>query len=164
MSAPVLLGIFAIVFTVLPIWWKAKAASIFLLLCAGNLLSTSAAGPLTNEIRDVVTTDSFPLQPVIRGALLLLPALLALLITRKSVKKKRALYHILPAVAAGILSYLWFIRVLPFEQMSSLEAAELTQQVIRVKDMALIAGILSVLVLLFAERPKPEDDKHKKKH
>ena len=139
---------------------------MFLLLCAGNILSSSVSGPLSNEVREVVNPGSIPLQTIVRASLLLLPALLALLLSRKSVKKKKMPLHIIAAVAAGVLAYLWFIRTLPFEEFSKLESIDATVQLMRIRDMALIAGILSTLGLILVERPKPEEDgkKHKKKH
>ena len=164
MNATVYLIIVGGIFGILPIIWKSKGAYVFMLLCAGNLLSASLGGPLTNEIRDVTKAEGVPVLSIVRGVLLLLPPLLVILISRHSVKKKRASLHFLPAIAAGILAYLWFIRVLPFEQFSPLDSANLTHQLMRARDGALVAGILSCLALLYVERPKPEDEKKHKKH
>lgn len=166
MNAYAYIAIFGGVFGILPIIWKAKGSHIFLLLCAGNLLSASLAGSLTTEVKDVVDTGSVPLQSIVKGVLLLLPPVLGLIISKGSVKKKKAPYHFLPALAAGVLAYLWFIRVLPFDQFSALEDAELTKQLLRIRDGALVAGILSSLALMWADRPKPDEaeKKGKKKH
>lgn len=162
MNAIVYVVIISGIVGVLPILWKSKGAYVFMLLCAGNLLSASVGGPLSNEIRDAANADNLPVLSIVRGVLLLLPPLLVILISKGSVKKKRAPYHLMPAIAAGVLAYLWFIRVLPFEQFSPLDNANITHQLMRARDGALVAGILSCLALLFAERPKPEDEKHKK--
>jgi hypothetical protein len=162
MSAPFLFVVIAGIFGVLPILWKSKGAYVFLLLCAGSILSASVSGNVANEIRDAVNTNGMPVQSIVQGIILLLPAFLAILITRKSVKSKKMAYHLFPSLAAGILAYLWFIRVLPYEQFSALESAALTKDLLQVRDIALISGILSVLALLVVERPKPDPKKHGK--
>lgn len=163
MNAYVVLAVVGGVLGILPIVWKSKGVYVFFMLCAGNLLSSGLSGPLSNQIREVVRSDGVPLQAIVRGTLLLLPALLAVLLSRKSVKKKRAPFHFFASLAAGILGYLWFIRVLPFEQFSLLENADITKQLMLVRDAALGVGMVSGLALLWAERPKPEEE-HKGKH
>lgn len=163
MNAYVLLPLIGGVFGVLPIVWRSRGAYVFLLLCAGNLLSASVSGSLTSEIKSAATTDNIPVQSIVQGTLLLLPALIGLVVSRGSLKKKKAIFHVLPALAAGLLAYLWFIRVLPIEQFSTLEAAEVTQQLLKARDTALIAGILSCLTLIWLDRPKPDADEGKKK-
>lgn len=163
MNAYVLIAIIGGVIGILPIVWRSKGAYVFLLLCAGSLLSASVSGSLISEIRSAASTENIPIQNIVQGALLLLPATLAILLSRGSVKKKLAPFHVLPALAAGILAYLWFIRVLPFDQSSALENAEVTQQLMRIRDTALIAGILSSLALIFVDKSKPDDLGSKKK-
>lgn len=163
MNAYVLIAIVGGVIGILPIVWRSKGAHVFLLLCAGNLLSASVSGSLTNEIRSAAATENIPVQNIVQGVLLLLPAVLVILLSRGSVKKKKAPFHLIPSLAAGVLAYLWFIRVLPFDQFSVLENAEVTQQLLRIRDTALVAGILSCLALVFVDKPKPDDLDSKKK-
>lgn len=163
MNAYVLIAIVGGIIGVLPIVWRSKGAYVFLLLCAGSLLSASVSGSLVSEIRSAASTENIPLQNIVQGVLLLLPAVLAILLSKGSVKKKRAPFHVLPSLAAGILAYLWFIRVLPFDQFSALENAEVTQQLMRIRDTALIAGILSCLALVFVDKPILDDLGSKKK-
>ena len=163
MNAYVLIAIVGGVVGILPIVWRSKGAHVFLLLCAGNLLSASVSGTLTNEIRSAATTESIPVQNIVQGVLLLLPAVLVVFLSRGSVKKRKAPFHLIPALAAGLLAYLWFIRVFPFDQFSVLENAEVTQQLMRIRDTALVAGILSCLALVLVDRPKPDDLDSKKK-
>ena len=163
MNAYVLLAIIGGVIGILPIVWRAKGSQVFLLLCAGSLLSASVGGSLTNEIRNAASTENIPIQNIVSGVLLLLPAVLTLLLSRGSVKKRKAPFHVLPSLAAGVLAYLWFIRVLPIEQFAALEKAEVTQQLMRIRDTALIAGVLSSLALVFIDKPKAEDSDGKKK-
>jgi hypothetical protein len=163
MNAYVLLAIIGGVIGILPIVWRAKGSQVFLLLCAGSLLSASVGGSLTNEIRNAASTENIPIQNIVSGVLLLLPAVLTLLLSRGSVKKRKAPFHVLPSLAAGVLAYLWFIRVLPFDQFSVLENAEVTQQLLRIRDTALVAGILSSLAILVIDKPKADDSDGKKK-
>jgi hypothetical protein len=163
MNAYALLAIVGGVIGILPIVWRAKGSQVFLLLCAGSLLSASLGGSLTNEIRSAASTENIPIQNIVSGVLLLLPAALALILSRGSVKKRKAPFHVLPSLAAGVLAYLWFIRILPFDQFSVLENAEVTKQLLQIRDTALVAGILSSLALVFIDRPKSEDLDGKKK-
>ncbi len=163
MNAYVLIAIIGGVIGILPIVWRSKGTYVFLLLCAGSLLSASVSGSLVSEIRSAASTENIPVQNIVQGVLLLLPAVLAILISRGSVKKKKAPFHLLPSLAAGVLAYLWFIRVLPFDQFSRFENAEVTQQLMRIRDTALVAGILSSIALVFVEKPKPDELDSKKK-
>lgn len=164
MNAYIVLAIIGGVFGLLPIIWKSKGVYVFLLLCAGNLLSASLSGSISNQIRDIVRVEDLPLQTIVRATLLLLPALLGILISRRSVKKKRAPVHFIASVAAAIVAYLWFIRTLPFEQFSALENADITKQLMQVRDAALGTGILSAIILIWMERPKPDEEHKKGKH
>ncbi len=164
MNAYVYLAIFAAVFAVLSTYIKAKGVQIFLLLCAGNVLSTAFAETLTGEIKNTVDTGSAPLTTIVRGSLLLLPPVLGLLVSYGSVKKKRFLLHVIPAIATAILGYLWFMKVLPADQYDMLRDANVTRELLRFDDGVLVAGILSALALLWVERPKAGDDGKKKKH
>lgn len=163
MNAYVLLPLIGGIFGVLPIIWRAKGAHIFLLLCAGSLLSASVSGSITTEIKNAAETDNIPVLSIVQGALLLLPALIGLIISRGTVKKKKTVFHVLPSLASGVLAYLWFIRILPFDQFNAVQAAEVTQQLSKLRDGALVAGILSCLFLIWMDRPKANEEEGKKK-
>lgn len=163
MSAYVLLPIIGGIFGILPIIWRSKGAHVFLMLCAGSLMSASLSGSLTTEIKNAAETENIPVLSIVQGVLLLLPALLALILSRGTVKKTKTIFHVLPALAAGILAYLWFIRILPTDQYAAISTAEVTVQLMKLRDMALVAGTLSCLILIWMDRPKPEEADSKKK-
>lgn len=163
MNAYVLIAIVGGVIGILPIVWRAKGAQVFLLLCAGSILSASVSGALTNEIRSAAATENIPIQNIVQGVLLLFPAVLALLLSRGSVKKRNAPFHLIASLAAGVLAYLWFIRILPFDQFSALERAEVTGQLMRIRDTALVAGVLSSIALIFVDKSKSDEFGGKRK-
>ena len=161
MNAYGYLVILAGVFGILPVIWKAKGAHIFMLLAVGEALSLSAAYGVTAFISERFYT-TLPLRSIVAAGLLLAPPLLGLLVSRGSVKKKKEVYHIAPALVSGGLAYLWFIKTLPADSYQKLATEQITVYMHSWQSTAIGVAIVSILALMITERPKPDEDKKKK--
>lgn len=166
MNAYVYIAIFVGVFLLLTNYWKSKNTTIFLMLCAGNILSTSTSGSVAKFLSVLVNDDSFPLSILVKSGLLLLPALLVAIITKGKSKKKYLVFNVLFGAVNSALAYLWFIRTLTYEQFSALESTDITSQILMSRDYLIGGGVLlSVVFIMFDSRKsKDKHDKHKKGH
>ena len=161
MNAYVYLSIISAFFLVLGVYWKSRSALVFLMLAAGNVLSTSASGSVASRASGLVSDQSFPVNTIVKSGLLLLPALLAMLITKGSAKKKHAVINILISICTSVLGYLWFIRTLPYEQFSVIEAGSVSARLISYRDYVLGVGIILGLIYMIFDKKK-KSDKHEK--
>lgn len=146
---------------VLPILLRAKGAHIFMMLCVGKALMEVSSDEVGLAAR-MVLNSNLPIDDIARVFVMLLPATSALFITKKAAKKK-FVYHIIPAVAAGLLAGFWSV-----SQLSNTDGFESSPTYGYVRTnvtIILLIGIVTTLFLFIVERPKPikpEDEKHKK--
>jgi hypothetical protein len=158
------MALFLFVFVVIglfPILLRAKGASVFMMLCVGKALMEIASDDVILLARYVLNS-SLPIEEIAKVFLMVLPAILALIITKKAAKKKFA-YHIIPSIAAGLLGGYWAV-----DQVSISDAfrSSTTYSYVNANvAIILTVGIVSTLFLFMLERPKPvkpEDEAHKK--
>jgi hypothetical protein len=166
MNAYVYISIFAGIFFILTNYWRSKNSTIFLILCAGNILSASTSGAVSKFLSVLVNDDSFPLSITVKASLLLLPAVLVGIITRGKSKKKYLIFNLIFGGLNSVLAYLWFIRTLSYEQFSALESMKITSQLLNIRDYLIGGGVLfSIIFVMFDSRKsKDKHDKHKKSH
>jgi uncharacterized membrane protein len=152
----------AIVIGALPILFRAKGASVFMMLCVGKALMEVASDEVGLAAR-LVLNSNLPVDDIARIFVMLVPAILALLVTKKSAKKKFP-YHIVPSIVGGLLAGFWSV-----SQLGRLDGFEDSTTYGYVKanvTVILLAGIVSSLFLMIMERPKPvkPDDAVAHKH
>ena len=164
MNAYVYIGLSSGLFLLAGTYWKSKSAIVFLFLCAGNILSATVSGTIATKASEVISSQSFPINSIAKGTLLIVPAVVAMLITKGSAKKKHVFLNIALSIITSLLGYLWFIRVLSFEQFSVLETTLVTQKLLTIRDAALGFGVmLSLIYLIFDSKKKSsKHDKSKK--
>jgi hypothetical protein len=158
------MALFLFVFVVIgifPVLLRAKGASVFMMLCVGKALMEIASDDVILLARYVLNS-SLPIEEIAKVFLMVLPAVLALIITKKAAKKKFA-YHIIPSIAAGLLGGYWAV-----DQVSISDAfrSSTTYSYVNANvAIILTVGVVSTLFLFMLERPKPvkpEDEAHKK--
>ena len=136
---------------VLPIAFRSKGAQVFMMLCVGkSLMEVSAASVV--KVASTFLNASLPVEDITKIVIMLIPPVLALLITKKAAKKKFP-YHIIPSIVGGLLAGFWCVGALSitddFEHST-------TFNYVQANIMAILAvGILTTLFLFFMERPKP---------
>jgi ABC-type antimicrobial peptide transport system permease subunit len=151
-----------IIVGVLPLVFRSKGASVFMMLCVGKALMEISANEVARVARTVLNS-SLPVDDIAKVFIMLLPAVLALFVTKKAAKKKYP-YHIVPSVVGGLLAGFWSVSVLSkpddFEHSTTFNYVQANIMII------LAVGIVSTLFLFFMERPKPvkpEETGHQKK-
>ena len=152
----ILVGIF-------PILFRAKGANVFMMLCVGRALMDLAADEVGVAAR-MILNSALPIDDIAQIFLMLLPATLALMLTRKAAKKKFP-YHIIPSICAGLLAGFWSVSL-----MSNLGdfKTSTTYNYVQANTLIILGiGIVSTLLLFIAERPKPvkpedQEGHHKK--
>jgi len=161
MSAPVLLGIIAVVFGIAPIILRSNAVYILLALCAGEILARLTGQDITQIANSIISAD-VPMYSIVQIVLLVISPLLLLFLYRKSVKADIVL-QIIPAAAAVILCFMFVIAKLPYETQNALQGSSLYDLLKPYFGLAIAAGMVSSVVWFWLKKPKHE--KHdKKKH
>lgn len=160
MNAYVLLGLNLAVFLFLQIYWKSKGAVVFLLLCAGNILSSSVSGNVSTAIVNSTQNQSLPVAQVVKILFLIGPPVLAIILTKGTAKKKHLLLNIGLGIVSVALAYLWLIRTLSYEQLSLLESQDISVRLLEIRDYIVGAGV--ILSLLFVLLDKKKKEKHSK--
>lgn len=163
MNAYVLFSLSVALFLLLQIYWKSKSATVFLLLCASNILSASVSGDVSTAIVNTTQNQSLPVTQIVKVFLLVGPPVLGIVLSKGGAKKKHLLLHIITGALTSVLAYLWLIRTLNYEQFSVLESTELTLKLLSVRDYLVGAGvIISLLFIILDKKKKDKHDKSKK--
>lgn len=162
MIAYVYLVISIVVFGLLSTYWKSKNFIVLLFLFAGSVISASIAGNLSVLASDYVSTESLPLGNIVRALLLILPPVLAMLITRGRSKKNMLLPNLIIGIVCSFLAYLWFLRTLPYDQFTVIEANNITTLMLRFRDIVAVSGVILSLGMVLVESSSHK--KSKKSH
>lgn len=142
---------------VLPIILRSKGASVFMMLCVGKALMEVSSDEVGLAAK-MVLSSNLPIDDIAKIFVMLMPAVLALIVTKKAAKKKLP-YHIIPSITGGLLAGFWSVGLLSrtdgFESSSTFSYVNANITVI------LLIGIFSTLFLMLIERPKPvKPDEH----
>jgi len=141
---------------------RSNGPVVFLSLCAGSLLVTKLGYDATNAAR-MLTRNEVITNNGVQLAVLLVPAILAALFTRKVMSSSRFVLNVVPAVAAGALAALLSVPLLPGNIQTSITTAEQWNTLLRYQSAVLIVGIVACLIALLMMAPKHHKD-HDKKH
>lgn len=141
---------------------RSNGAVAFLSVCLGSVLVatvssdvidfTAAFTPLGDEIVDDWT----------KVALLLLPLLIGLFVTRKSVGASKQAINFIPALAAGLLLALFAVPLLPSGVEKTIAGTDYWDMLQNLKTLIILGGAAMSFGLLLIARPrhKEEDKKH----
>ncbi len=159
MNAMIVFLIAFVLVGVMPILTRAKGASMFMMLSVGKVLVTVAGDEVALAAR-MVLNSNLPVDEIASVVLMLLPAVLTLIVTKKSAKK-RLPFHIVPSICGGLLAGYWSAELLG---SADTFRSSTTYSYVRTNILViLLIGIVSTLLLMFIERPKPvkpEDQPH----
>jgi len=146
--------VFLVAFTAVglfPILLRSKGATVFMMLCVGRALMEVSSDEVSVAARMILNSD-LPVDDIAKVFLMLLPAVLAVFLTRKAAKKKFA-YHIVPAVVSGLLAGFWSVQLVSVSDTFEFSS---TFAYVQTNVAAILGiGIVSSLFLLLVERPKP---------
>jgi len=141
---------------------RSNGAVAFLSVCLGSVLSTLVAADVSDFVVGFTPINGAIVTNWVHVALIVLPLLIALFATRKSVSVSKQLFNFLPALAAGLLLALFVVPVLPAGVREQVTANDYWDTVSNLETIVLLAGAAVSYVLLFFVRPRQKADDEKK--
>jgi len=147
-------------------WLRANGAITFMSLCLGSVLVTYTSGDVVSVFgsfsasHNQLTTNQY-----VQLGLLVIPFLLAILFTRKSVKgSSRKIFNVIPALATGLLFALLLVPLLPANLQHSIHDLQEWRQLSNAQTGIILAGaFISLVFLLFTHRTRSGEEAKKKK-
>ena len=160
MSAMLMLALVAAAPVALTLFMRSNAAIVFFALCTGSVLeryASSSATLVANSVTTQSNTSSF-----VHIGLLVLPALITLVLLRKSISAAKTPLNVLPAVALGLVTALLVTPLLPGGVKANILNTEVWKQLNNYGDfiIAIGTGVALVVLALTYKIPKA----HKKHH
>jgi len=154
--------------TVLPmlaiLFLRVNGAIAFMSLCLGSVLAAYTGSDVTDIATSFTAQGTLNIHEWVQLVLLVLPFLLTILFTRKSVSGPKRVTNVLPAVASGMLFALLVVPLLPANIQRQIHELWLWDQLSFLQTSVILGGALfSLLFLLLTHRYKGEEE-HKKKH
>lgn len=147
---------------------RINAALVFMSLCLGSVLTmfvAEDAGWLMSLASSDVPKAGSTSEAVVKLGLLLLPPLLTSVFMIRTVRDgPRLLLNILPALGVGLLAALLAVPLLPSGTSINILASPLWQEVVKLQDLIVGSSALLCLFVLWLQRPKAGEGKHRKHH
>ena len=163
MNAPILLGIIAVVFGVIPIILRSNIVLILLALCAGEVLARLMGNDVTQIVNSVVATD-YPMMSIVQIVLLVILPLLLVFWYKKAVKLPYMFLHIIPALALVLLCFMFVVAKLPYDLQNTMQNSNIYLTVKPYFGLVMAAAMATSAVWLFMKKPKRHKPDDVKKH
>jgi amino acid transporter len=149
---------------------RVNGAIAFMSLCLGSVLVTYTSNDVDGVLTSMSTGSTrLTVNQWSQLGLLIVPLLLTILFTRRSVKGAKKLTNFLPALAASLLAVLLVVPLLPADLQRQIHGQAVWTQLNNAQTAVILGGAtFSLIFLLFTHRPKPaaaaEEGKKKSKH
>jgi zinc transporter ZupT len=169
MTPLVMLAALAVIPLLAILLLRVNGAIAFMSLCLGSVLVTYTSGDVDTVFTSFATKDALATNQWVQLALLVVPFLLTVLFTRRSVKKGlKSAVNFLPALATGLLCVLFVVPLLPSGLQHQLQHPEAWHQLSNAQTGVILGGAVSSLVFLLLTHRKrkssDEEEGKKKKH
>jgi hypothetical protein len=160
----VILGILVGLPLILAFVLRVNAGILFLALCAGSVLSEFVASDAIQIVNSIFPKSGDITASVVQLVLILLPAALTILFMRRSMTGTKTFINILPAAAAGLLTALLVVPVLPGGVRHNITSSQTWTIMQQFQSLIIGAGAFVSLLVLWSTKPKHDKDKkhHKK--
>jgi len=144
---------------------RVNGAIAFMSLCLGSVLVTYTSGDVTSIFGSFSAShNSLTTNQWVQLSLLVIPFLLTVLFTRRSVKGGKKVTNILPALATGLLFALLIVPLLPADAQHQIHHLQAWTQLDDAQTGVILGGaFFSLVFLLFTHRAHGEEE-GKKKH
>lgn len=163
MNYLLLLAALAILPALAVIVLKVNGAIAFMSLCLGSVLVTYTSSDVTSLLADAAPKHALATTQWSQVGLLVVPLILAIVFTRKSVTGSKQVTNVLPAVATGLLFVLLVIPLLAKSLQHHLTSQSLWHQLSALQTAIVLGGAaFSLLFLLISHRHHRSNDKHAK--
>lgn len=165
MTYLIVLAALALVPVLLVTLLRVNGAIAFMSLCLGSVLVTYTSSDVDTVFTTFTNQHALVTNQWVQLALLVIPFLLTILFTMRSVKGGKTVTNFLPALATGLLFALLTVPLLPADLQRNLHSTEAWHQLDDLQTAIILGGALfSLVFLLFTHRSKHEDEHKKKKH
>jgi hypothetical protein len=142
---------------------RVHGAIAFMSLALGSVLVTYTSSDVNAVFGGFSANGSLSKYQWVQLGLLVVPFLLTILFTRKSVKGSKQALNALPALASGMLLALLVIPLLPADLQHHIHAQPLWRQLSNLQTAVILGGAaFSMLFLLVAHRKKHDGEADKK--
>jgi zinc transporter ZupT len=144
---------------------RVNGAIAFMSLCLGSVLVTYTSTDVDGVLTSMSTGSTrLTVNQWSQLGLLVVPLLLTMLFTRGSVKGSKKVTNVLPALAAGLLTALLVVPLLPANLQHQIHDQTIWAQLNNAQTAVILGGAaFSLMFLLFTHRTKPVHDEAKKK-
>jgi amino acid transporter len=142
---------------------RSNGAVAFLSVCLGSILSSVVAPDVSDFVTGFTPVNSAELTDWTRAVLVVLPVLIGLLVTRKSVSASKQVMNFVPALAAGLLLALFVVPVLPVGPKDLMTSTEYWDTISNLETIILLVGAAASygLFLFSGSHHKADEKKHK---
>lgn len=163
MTYLIILAAVAVVPALIITAFRVNGAIAFMSLCLGSVLVNYTSADVTAVVSGFSAKYSLSTHQMVQLVLLVLPFLLTILFTRKSVGGSKKITNVLPALASGLLFALLAIPLLSANLQNHLEGLSAWRQLSNMQTAVVLGGAaFSLLFLLFTHRPHRSGEKRGK--
>ncbi len=158
----IVLGLLTFVPLLLVLVLRSNAATAFMSVCMGSVLGLYATTDMVDFVTSFTPIRAVSSESWVQMALILVPLILALLLTSKSVKGSKQLLNFLPALATGLLTALLVVPLLPADVQKAITATDAWDSLQNMQTAVVIVGaVFSVLFLASTKHAGKGDEKRK---
>jgi zinc transporter ZupT len=137
---------------------RSNGAVAFLSVCLGSVLASTVASDVSDFVTGFTPINSGAVADWTRVALVVLPLLIGLLVTRKSVSVSKQVINFIPAFAAGLLLVIFIVPVLPTAINKLVTDNSYWDTIVNLETIVLLAGAAASYTLFMLSRPHYKDD------
>lgn len=164
MSPIVILGLLVGLPLVLAFVLRVNAGILFLALCAGSVLSEFVASDIIQIVNSFFPKSGNLTDSIVNLTLILLPAALTILFMRRSMSGTKTIINIVPAAAAGLLTALLVVPVLPGGVQHNVTTNQIWTLFQQFQSLIIGAGATVSLLVLWSTKPgRDKGKRHGKK-
>jgi hypothetical protein len=144
----------AVVFGLLPLFFRSNAVYVFFALCAGELLARLTAQDATQFVRSMPATNNLPVFSIVQVALLVIAPLVIIFAFKNTTKPGQLFLFLLPAVASVIVAVMLIVNKMPYDTTQAILQSGLYSAIEPYFAVAVAAGLASSIAYLISIRPK----------
>jgi len=137
---------------------RSNGAVAFMSVCLGSILASTVASDVSDFVTGFTPINGGAVTDWTRVALVVLPLLIGILVTRKSVSTSRQIINFIPAFAAGLLLALFVIPVLPTAMKQLVTDNSYWDTINNLETIVLLGGAAASYTLFMLSRSHHKDD------
>lgn len=162
MSYEIIIGALIALIAVILLILRTNSGVVFFSICAGSVLVAQISSEASLISSTVIKNDNLN-KSLVSISLIILPAVLSAIFMRGTVGASKLLLNLLPSIAAGSLSAILIIPLLPATVSSQILVSDIWGKLQHYQPIILVVGVISSIVMLWiTQRSGKKHKKHKK--